>query len=183
MEKQSLNIPGKKGNTPELTLTEVAESLGGKEPLDALIEMRSGGKELLKKIQEKSPQWVEQRFGGDTAKMEQELAKLEKINADKLKLLGAHKEFATEVREEGWGAWALRKVKDVVTYPIRHPFKTLGWVLLAAALVGGGLYMSGHLQSIASSPAAKTIMDFLKLSPGTSPSPMEGFNPIEGSPV
>jgi hypothetical protein len=185
MEKQSINIAGKNGPSRELTLNEVAEGLGAKDPLDALIAMRSGSKDLIKKIQEKSPQWVEQRFNGDTAQLEKALSKLEKINGDKLKLLNANKEFSAEVKKEGWGSWALRKVKEVVTYPIRHPFKTLGWALLAAALVAGGLYLSGSMQTAMTGPAADAIRSWFKAG-GVLKTPMgemPGLDAVGGSPL
>lgn len=185
MEKQSINVAGKKGPSPELTLNEVAEGLGAKDPLDALIAMRSGSKDLIKKIQDKSPQWVEQRFGGSTEDMEKALTQLEKINADKLKLLNANKEFSAEVKKEGWGKWALTKVKDVITYPIRHPFKTLGWALLAAALVAGGLYFSGNLQTAMTGPTAEAIKSWFRTG-GVLKSPMgdmPGLDAVTGSPL
>lgn len=180
MEKN--NVPKNGMSSPELTLTEVAEKLG-KDPVDVLLEMRNGSGAILKQLEDKSPKWVDERFGGSTKDMQSAFQKLEKVNGDKLKLLNAQKDFAAEVKSEGWGSWALRKVKETVMYPIKHPIKTLGYALLAAAVIGGGLYLSGNLQTAMTGPVAESIKSWFHMSGPSPMGPMDGLSTVPGSPI
>ena len=40
--------------------------------------------------------------------------------------------------------WTLKKAWQVVTYPIRHPFRTAAYAALVLALAGAGFYLAGE---------------------------------------
>jgi hypothetical protein len=134
-----------------LDLKEVAERAGRKDTVDVLREMRTDVKPLIEDLQKNSPDWVKRQFKDD-ADMQQALNALRESNDQRLKMLDANKKFTETMERESWGKWALKKAKQVLTYPARHPLKTVGYALLVVAAVAGtaavGAYMAGGLEQL-----------------------------------
>jgi hypothetical protein len=175
---------GGQGNAKPDVMRDVAEKLGVPDSRDVLMQMRKGSGDIVNKLQQ-DPQWVNSKFGSPE-KMKAEIARLEQINKDKIDLLGRSQNFAQEMKKESWGQWALRKGKEIITYPIRHPWKTLGYALLAtaaaAAATGAAFYLTGNWELFLTQSglgkvlgAAKAAGELAPLTPGTAPLPGGGI--------
>ncbi len=148
--KEAMSAGGKNPNKV-LDLKEVAEHTSGKDYVTVLKEMRGDVKPLIDDLEKSSPNWVKTKFK-DRAEMEETLKALRESNEKRFKMLDANQKFKETMQRESWGKWALKKAKQVLTYPVRHPLKTVGYALLVVAAVAGtaavGAYMAGGLEAL-----------------------------------
>lgn len=139
-------------NDPQqrLTLEDVRAALEG------LRENREQDMSLIEVLYElaRNKQELAQRISGNTDLLEKfgnegelvrELDALEKTYEDQIQTIEAGIRFGEKVEKQGWGAWALEKVKSAVKFPVRHP---IIFLLILLAVLGAIAGYMGYLPGI-----------------------------------